>query len=67
MDFVTDHFKKYKDSYIYHYHDYEVDALDKLTGKYNLKIKAFDHLLRLGKFVDLYKVVKKEFKSRGFL
>ena len=58
MDFVTDHFKKYKDSYIYHYDDYEVGALDKLTGKYNLKIKAFDDLLRLGKFVDLYKVVR---------
>lgn len=58
MDFVADHFKKYPDSHIYHYHDYEVQALDELTAKYNIKIKALDDLLRLGKFVDLYKVVR---------
>ncbi|MDP7580654.1 MAG: TM0106 family RecB-like putative nuclease [Nitrospinota bacterium] len=58
MDFITAHFKKYPDSHVYHYHDYEIQALDELTAKYNIKNKALDDLLRLGKFVDLYKVVR---------
>ena len=39
MDFVTQHLKKYSDSYIFHYHNYEKTALEDLTSLHKTKIK----------------------------
>ena len=58
MDFVIQHLKKYSDSYIFHYHNYEKKALEDLTSVHKSKIKELDDLLRLEKFVDLFKAVK---------
>lgn len=58
LDFVWNHFKKYPDSYIFHYDDYEISTIKDLTAIHKTKIKIVDDLLRLEKFVDLFKCVK---------
>ena len=58
LDFISNHFKKYPDSYIFHYDDYEERAVKDLTSLHKTKIKVVDDLLRLEKFVDLFKCVK---------
>lgn len=43
---------------IYHYAPYEITALRRLTAKYGLGEAFLDRLLREGRFVDLYAVVR---------
>ena len=61
IDFLNNHFKKYPKAFLYHYNDYEKRALRELSSDYSssfIKGSIFvDKLLRLEKFVDLYKVV----------
>jgi len=56
--FLKTHFEKYPNAYIYHYANYELAALNRLTSLHNILNKEFDDYLRAEKFVDLYKVVK---------
>ena len=56
--FTNDHFKKYPNSKIYHYAPYEINALERLTSIHKVNSVDYDHYLNLGKFVDLYKIVK---------
>ena len=44
--------------HLYHYANYEVAALQKLTSRYGVMEAELDDLLRNKVFVDLYKVVK---------
>jgi predicted RecB family nuclease len=37
FEFIDEHFKKYPDSFVYHYGNYEIDALERLTQDYNQK------------------------------
>jgi uncharacterized protein len=39
FDFIDDNFKKYPDSFIYHYANYEAEALERLTQHYNLDLQ----------------------------
>ena len=56
--FTNDHFKKYPNSKIYHYAPYEINALERLTAVHKVNSVDYDHYLNLGKFVDLYKIIK---------
>jgi predicted RecB family nuclease len=47
-----------RDAHIYHYAQYEVTALKRLTQRYGTGEAILDHLLRSQRFVDLYRVVQ---------
>ena len=56
--FTNEHFKKYPKAKIYHYAPYEIVALERLTSLHKVNSVDYDHYLNLGKFVDLFKIVK---------
>ena len=58
FDFTKKHFKKYPDAKIYHYNHYEITTLERLTSIFKVHGVDYDHYLNLGKFVDLFKIVK---------
>ncbi len=58
MNFFKNNIDKYPEAYIYHYSQYEVTALKRLSLKYDLCADILDFLLRNEKFVDLFVVVK---------
>ena len=58
MDFVAARLARFPDLHIYHYAAYEVTALKRLMLQHGTREAQVDDLLRRGKFVDLYKVVR---------
>lgn len=58
IDFLTERMERYPEAHIYHYAPYEITALRRLTSRYRKGEAALDVLLRNGRFVDLYKVVR---------
>lgn len=58
MDFVTEHLVRYPGMHIYHYAHYENTALKRLMTSHGVRESAVDQLLRDGRLVDLYKVVR---------
>lgn len=58
MDFVTAHLKAHPNAHIYHYAPYEETALKRLMSLHGTREAEVDSLLRQGKLVDLYKVVR---------
>lgn len=58
IDFIMDRWKSYPKLHIYHYADYERNALAKLASRCNYKIFEVDTILRSNLLVDLYPVVK---------
>ena len=58
MDFVTAHFRKHPYAHIYHYAHYEETALKRLMSFHGTREAEVDNLLRFGKLIDLYKVVR---------
>jgi uncharacterized protein len=65
FDFIDGHFKKYPDSFIYHYGNYEIDALERLTQDYNEKEIELVHYLNKNKFVDLYSIARQAIFATG--
>jgi uncharacterized protein len=62
IDFLIDHTNRYPLARIYHYSQYEISALKRLSGQYPTKTEKLDRLLREQKFVDLYTVVKQSIR-----
>jgi len=58
MDFVTERLKAYPQAHIYHYAHYEETALKRLMSLHGVRENEVDNLLRFGKLIDLYKVVR---------
>ena len=58
MDYVDDRLQKYPDAFIYHYAPYEPTALKKLMSVHGTREASVDNLLRKGKLIDLYAVVR---------
>ena len=58
LDFVVAHLAKFPRAHIYHYAAYETTALKRLMSLHGTREATVDNLLRMGKFVDLYKVVR---------
>lgn len=63
MDFVMAHLQKYPNAHIYHYASYEETALKHLMSTYGTREHAVDTLLRDGKLIDLYKVVRESIRT----
>lgn len=57
LDFLLDRLARYPKAHTYHYANYEVAALRRLTAEHRVGEAAMDQLLRERRFVDLYKVV----------
>jgi predicted RecB family nuclease len=58
MDFVAERRARYPGMHIYHYAHYENTALKRLMTVHGVCESEFDQLLREGRLVDLYKVVR---------
>ncbi len=58
IDFVMAHLKEHPGAHIYHYAAYEKTALRKLMTLHGTREQEVDILLREGKLVDLYQVVR---------
>jgi predicted RecB family nuclease len=58
IDFVMGHLEHYPNAYIYHYASYEETAIKRLMTQHGTREAQVDWLLRNGKLIDLYKVVR---------
>lgn len=58
MDFVAGRLTRYPQAHIYHYAHYEETALRRLMSLHGTRESQVDNLLRFGKLIDLYKVVR---------
>ncbi len=58
MDFFVEHLERYPEAHIYHYNHYEETALKRLSTRFGVKESELDDILRQGRFVDLFKVVR---------
>ncbi|MBZ0114475.1 MAG: TM0106 family RecB-like putative nuclease [Thermoanaerobaculia bacterium] len=63
MQFVIDRLQHYPGLHIYHYAPYEPSAFKRMMGKHALHEEGVDALLRGGKFVDLYAVVRQGLRA----
>ncbi|MGH8502338.1 MAG: TM0106 family RecB-like putative nuclease, partial [Gammaproteobacteria bacterium] len=58
IDFVGERLRMFPGLHIYHYAPYEATALKRLMSMHGTREAAVDDLLRRGRLVDLYKVVR---------
>lgn len=58
IDFVCTHLKRFPKAHVYHYAPYEPTALKRLMSSHGTREAQVDDLLRQGKLVDLYAVVR---------
>ena len=58
LEFLLARWRDHPGMHVYHYAPYETAALKRLTGRYGVAEAELDALLRGGRFVDLYGVVK---------
>ena len=58
MDFITAHLKRHPAAHLYHYAPYEKSAMRRLASMHALREVELDDLLRQGKLIDLYQVVR---------
>lgn len=57
IDFLSSHMRAHPKAHIYHYANYEIAALRRLTSLHRTREAAMDQLQRERRFVDLHKVV----------
>lgn len=57
LNFLVDRIRRFPNAHIYHYANYEIAALRRLTALHRMGEAAMDQLQRERRFVDLYKVV----------
>lgn len=58
VDFARAHFERHPGAHLYHYAPYEVTALKRLAMLHAVREAEVDGMLRDGRFVDLYRVVR---------
>lgn len=63
MDFVTARLNQYPNAHIYHYAAYEETAIKRLMSFYGTRESEVDRLLREGRLIDLYKVVRESMRT----
>ena len=63
IDFVSAHLRQFPDAHIYHYAAYEETAIKRLMSQYGTHEHEVDNLLRQGKLIDLYKVVREAIRT----
>ncbi|PZQ23538.1 MAG: hypothetical protein DI569_03530 [Sphingopyxis macrogoltabida] len=57
LQFFTAHLQRHPKAHIYHYANYEIAALRRLTAEHRVGEAAMDQLQRERRFVDLFRVV----------
>lgn len=62
IDFVTAHLLRFPQAHVYHYAPYETTALKRLMSLHGTREAQVDDLLRQGKLVDLYAVVRESIR-----
>lgn len=62
VDFVTDRIDTDPGAHVYHYASYEADRLKLLSSAFGTREAHVDRLLRQGRLIDLYTVVKKSLR-----
>ncbi|MGY3173113.1 putative RecB family nuclease [Pseudomonas sp. TE12234] len=62
IDWVIVHFKRYPNAHVYHYASYEETAIKRLMSQHGTREAQVDWLLRNGKLIDLYKVVRESIR-----
>ena len=63
MDLLGERLRRYPGMHIYHYAPYEPSALKRLMSLHGTRETEVDDLLRAGKLVDLYKVVREAMRT----
>jgi predicted RecB family nuclease len=63
IDFMGDRLAAYSSAHIYHYAHYEETALKRLAMYHGTRETAVDDLLRQGRLVDLYQVVRESIRT----
>ena len=58
VDWVFDRWRRHPALHIYHYADYEVSAVRRLSTRHDTRQDEVDQLLRHDVFVDLYRIVR---------
>ncbi|GAB77313.1 uncharacterized protein SAMN05421595_1140 [Austwickia chelonae] len=58
LEFLVQRWHQYPGMHVYHYAPYEESALKRLTGRHGVGESELDALLRGGRLVDLYAVVR---------
>ena len=58
IDWVFDRWRRHPAMHIYHYADYEVSAVRRLSTRHDTRQEEVDQLLRHDVFVDLYRIVR---------
>ncbi|HVE34103.1 MAG TPA: TM0106 family RecB-like putative nuclease [Gemmatimonadaceae bacterium] len=62
MDTVRDAMAAHPKMHVYHYAPYEPSAFKRLMGRYATRERELDAMLRAGRFVDLYAVVRQSMR-----
>ncbi|MDB6085332.1 MAG: hypothetical protein JWN43_3213 [Gammaproteobacteria bacterium] len=62
VDFIGAQLTRFPAAHVYHYASYEESALKRLAMLHGTRENAVDHLLRTGKLVDLYQVVRESIR-----
>ena len=63
MDLIAARIEAYPDMHVFHYAPYEVTAFRRLMGRYATREDELDAMLRAGRFVDLYGVVRQGLRA----
>jgi uncharacterized protein len=63
MDTIEHVVRDHPTMHVYHYAPYEVTALKRLMGKYATRERELDAMLRAGRLVDLYAVVRRGLRA----
>jgi uncharacterized protein len=63
MDRIGAAIQKYPEMHVYHYSPYEPAAFKRLMGRYATREWELDAMLRAGRFVDLYGVVRQGLRA----
>ncbi len=63
MDLILRSWKAHPTMHVYHYAPYEPSALKRLMGRHAIREADVDRMLRAGRFVDLYSVVKHSLRA----
>ena len=58
IDIISASWQTYETMHVYRYAPYEPSAFKRLMGRYATRERELDKLLRAGRFVDLYAVVR---------
>ena len=62
MDMVGEAIATHPEMHVYHYAPYEPSAFKRLMGRYATRERELDAMLRAGRFVDLYAVVRQSMR-----